>query len=146
MTTSEDTRPTKQPRLEDSITNMTSSLTSSLASSFLVQLDSAHPEARLPTRGSSLAAGYDLYSSQQVTIKKGGRAVVQTGIRIKVPQGCYGRVAPRSGLAVKHGIDVGAGVVDEDYRGLLGVVLFNFGEEDFTCELHRGPATISDSC
>ncbi len=45
--------------------------------------------------------------------------------------GTYGRVAPRSGLAVKHFIDVGAGVVDEDYRGPLGIVLFNHGSEDF---------------
>ena len=62
-----------------------------------------------------------------------GRTVVQTGIHIALPEGHYGRVAPRSGLAVKHGIDVGAGVVDSDYRGLLGIVLFNFGTEDFQC-------------
>lgn len=48
-----------------------------------------------------------------------------------IPEGCYGRVAPRSGLAVKHFIDVGAGVVDSDYRGNLKVLLFNFGEEAF---------------
>ena len=48
-----------------------------------------------------------------------------------MPTGCYGRIAPRSGLALKKFIDVGAGVVDEDYRGELGVVLFNFGEGDF---------------
>lgn len=60
-----------------------------------------------------------------------GRLVVPTDISIAVPHGCYGRVAPRSGLAVKNFIDVGAGVIDEDYRGPLGVVLFNFGEEEF---------------
>ena len=48
-----------------------------------------------------------------------------------MPNGCYGRIAPRSGLTLKKFIDVGAGVVDEDYRGELGVILFNFGEEDF---------------
>ena len=48
-----------------------------------------------------------------------------------MPTGCYGRIAPRSGLALKKFIDVGAGVVDEDYRGELGVILFNFGDEDF---------------
>lgn len=48
-----------------------------------------------------------------------------------IPSGCYGRVAPRSGLAVKNFIDVGAGVVDSDYRGNVGVVLFNFSDEDF---------------
>ena len=48
-----------------------------------------------------------------------------------MPPGTYGRVAPRSGLASKHGIDVGAGVVDEDYRGPLGVLLFNLSDTEF---------------
>ena len=51
-----------------------------------------------------------------------------------VPHGTYGRVAPRSGLASKHFIDVGAGVIDEDYRGLLGVVLFNHSDTSFKVE------------
>ncbi|CAO1624358.1 unnamed protein product [Parajaminaea phylloscopi] len=102
------------------------------ASSFLVARDRDHPNAKVPTRGSAEAAGYDLYASERITLPRRGRAVVQTGIRMQIPQGCYGRVAPRSGLAVKHGIDTGAGVVDSDYRGLLGVVLFNTSDEDFT--------------
>ncbi|KAI9140917.1 dUTPase-like protein [Paraphysoderma sedebokerense] len=88
-------------------------------------------KARVPVRGSSKAAGYDLCSAATVTIPARGRAVVPTDLSIAVPPGTYGRVAPRSGLAVKHFIDVGAGVVDEDYRGPLGVVLFNFGEKEF---------------
>jgi len=56
---------------------------------------------------------------------------VPTDISIAVPEGCYGRVAPRSGLATKHFIDTGAGVIDADYRGPVGVVLFNFAEVDF---------------
>lgn len=54
-----------------------------------------------------------------------------TDIQVQLPEGCYGRVAPRSGLAVKNFIDVGAGVVDEDYRGNLGVVLFNHSDTEF---------------
>jgi deoxyuridine 5'-triphosphate nucleotidohydrolase len=50
---------------------------------------------------------------------------------LKVPSGNYGRVAPRSGLAHKNFIDVGAGVIDEDYRGELGVILFNFSDTNF---------------
>ncbi|XP_006817345.1 deoxyuridine 5'-triphosphate nucleotidohydrolase-like [Saccoglossus kowalevskii] len=59
-----------------------------------------------------------------------------TDIQIQLPDGCYGRVAPRSGLAVKHFIDVGAGVIDQDYRGNVGVVMFNFSESEF--EVKKG--------
>lgn len=48
-----------------------------------------------------------------------------------IPEGCYGRVAPRSGLAIKFAIDVGAGVVDADYRGNLSILLFNFAPQEF---------------
>ncbi|XP_066492189.1 deoxyuridine 5'-triphosphate nucleotidohydrolase, mitochondrial [Tiliqua scincoides] len=84
-----------------------------------------------PSRGSSRAAGYDLYSAYDCEIPAAGKAVVKTDIQIALPPGCYGRIAPRSGLAAKHFIDVGAGVIDEDYRGNVGVVLFNFGKEPF---------------
>jgi dUTP pyrophosphatase len=57
--------------------------------------------------------------------------LVSTGLQIALPPNHYGRVAPRSGLASKHFIDVGAGVIDEDYRGEIKVLLFNFGENDF---------------
>lgn len=87
--------------------------------------------AILPTKGSPLAAGYDLYAANETLIPAKGKAIVKTGLALKIPSGNYGRVAPRSGLTVKHFIDVGAGVIDEDYRGELGVVLFNFSETDF---------------
>jgi dUTP pyrophosphatase len=57
---------------------------------------------------------------------------VDTGISIQPPPGCYGRVAPRSGLAAKYGIDVGAGVIDSDYRGIIRVILFNHNDQPFT--------------
>lgn len=87
--------------------------------------------AQLPTRGSTKAAGYDLYSTEGLVILPGRRAVVPTGISICLPDGCYGRIAPRSGLAVKHGIQVGAGVVDADYTGELKVVLFNHDTQPY---------------
>jgi dUTP pyrophosphatase len=83
------------------------------------------PDAQLPTRGSEGAAGYDLQSIESCVILPGKRAVVATGLSFELPAGVYGRIAPRSGLAVKHGIQVGAGVVDSDYRGEVKVVLFN---------------------
>ena len=88
-------------------------------------------KATLPVKGTTLAAGYDLSSAQQLTIPVNGRALVQTDISLSVPKGTYGRIAPRSGLAIKHGITTGAGVIDADYTGPIGVVLFNHGNQDF---------------
>ena len=80
--------------------------------------------AKLPTRASESDAGYDLYSCRDIIITPMDRVIVKTGIAIEIPKGFYGRIAPRSGLAVK-GIDVLAGVVDSGYRGEIGVVLVN---------------------
>lgn len=88
--------------------------------------------SKLPSRGSAMAAGYDLYASEGVAIKARSRALVPTGIAVAVPVGTYGRIAPRSGLAIKHGIDVGAGVVDADYTGEVRVVIFNHDDGDYT--------------
>ena len=74
-------------------------------------------QARAPVKGSERAAGFDLFSAETVIIQPGGRACVKTDLQLAIPPGCYGRVAPRSGLALKHGIDVGTGVVDADYKG-----------------------------
>ncbi|KAH8144687.1 uncharacterized protein LAJ45_11280 [Morchella importuna] len=89
------------------------------------------PKAQLPTRGSAFAAGYDVYSSHATTIPARGKALVDTDISIAVPAGTYGRIAPRSGLASKNFIDVGAGVIDADYRGQVKVLLFNHSDSDF---------------
>lgn len=91
-------------------------------------------KAKLPTRGSALAAGYDLYSAEKKVIPARGKALIDTQLSIAVPLGTYGRVAPRSGLASKFMIDTGAGVIDADYRGVLYVLLFNHSDADFTVE------------
>ena len=90
----------------------------------------------LPTRGSDGAVGYDLYSNCDGVIAKGERGVVSTGIAISLPPGVYGRVAPRSGLAMKNGIQIGAGVIDPDYTGEISVIIFNMGDIDF--EVKKG--------
>lgn len=87
--------------------------------------------ASLPVRGSSGAAGYDLASAYDITVPARGKALCKTDLSIAIPLGTYARVAPRSGLAWKHSISVGAGVVDADYRGNVGVILFNHSETDF---------------
>ena len=94
-----------------------------------------HPEARLPTRGSPLAAGLDLYSVERVTLRPGARAAVRTGLAVAIPSGFYGRVAPRSGLAVKSGLDTLAGVVDADYRGEILCALVNHGDASVEIEV-----------
>lgn len=95
-----------------------------------------HPDARIPRRETSDAAGYDLASVQHVEIPSHGTAIVSTGLAIAVPDGTYGRIAPRSGLAAKHSIGVGAGVVDGGYRGEVKVVLFNHGHVPYV--VHPG--------
>ncbi len=86
---------------------------------------------RLPEYGSAGAAGADLRASEALLIAPGGRAAVPTGVRLSLPPGHVGLVWPRSGLAVKHGIDTLAGVIDSDYRGELRVVLVNHGDAPF---------------
>ena len=92
------------------------------------------PVAKLPTRGSAHAAGLDLYSIEDVTLEAGARAAVRTGLSVAIPEGFYGRVAPRSGLAVNYGLDVLAGVIDSDYRGEIICALVNHGRERFVVE------------
>lgn len=65
-----------------------------------------------------------------------GKACIMTDIQVQLPEGCYGRVAPRSGLSWKNHLDVGAGVIDRDYRGNVGVVLFNHAQTAY--EVKKG--------
>jgi len=89
------------------------------------------PEAKLPVRGSAQAAGFDLSAAVAASIPAHGKAIVKTGLSIATPLQTYARIAPRSGLAAKHMLHCGAGVVDADYRGEVGVVLFNHGAIPF---------------
>jgi len=95
-----------------------------------IQIKKLSELAKIPTRGSIFAAGYDLYSTEDYTLNPLERYLFKTGISIAIPQGNYGRIAPRSGLAYKDGIDVMGGVIDQDYRGNVGVILINFGSSE----------------
>jgi dUTP pyrophosphatase len=86
----------------------------------------------LPRYGSDAAAGADLVAAEAVVLQPGERAAVATAIHLELPPGHVGLVWPRSGLALKHGIDTLAGVIDSDYRGEVRVVLVNHGREAFT--------------
>jgi dUTP pyrophosphatase len=92
---------------------------------------SAGEGGRLPAYGSAAAAGADLCAAEDVVLEPGARAAVATALRVAIPRGHVGLVWPRSGLAVRHGIDTLAGVIDSDYRGEVRVVLVNHGREPF---------------
>ena len=79
-------------------------------------------------------AGADLTASQKMLIPPRDRLLVTTGIRLEIPEGHVGLIWPRSGLAVKKGIDCGAGVIDSHYRGEVKVLLFNHSDNEFQIE------------
>jgi len=90
-----------------------------------------HENASLPKQGSVLSAGSDLYSVENYTLLPLTRRLISTGIKMQFPSNVYGRIAPRSGLAFKNGIDVMAGVIDPDYTGEIKVLLYNNSNEPF---------------
>ncbi|KHN95355.1 dUTP pyrophosphatase [Metarhizium album ARSEF 1941] len=131
-----------------------------------LQVKKLSDKARLPTRGSAFAAGYDIYAAKDTVVPARGKVLVDTDISIAVPAGTCepvpsslppslpllhapfhtggtnhcrgsskdGRIAPRSGLAAKHFIDTGAGVIDADYRGQVKVLLFNHSDAEFAVQ------------
>jgi len=87
--------------------------------------------AKIPTKGTRDSAGYDLYSTENGIIYPNSRVMIGTGISIKLSTGYYGRIAPRSGLAYKNGIDIFGGVIDSDYIGEIKCILYNSGNEPY---------------
>lgn len=93
------------------------------------------PKAKMPKRGTNQSAGYDIFPAEfPVTIRPKTRETISTGIKLAIPPGHYGQIAPRSGLAHKTGIDTLAGVIDADYRGEIKVILYNTSDEDYIIE------------
>jgi len=99
-------------------------------------------EARVPTRGSSRAAGHDLYANERTDVPARDQAIVGTGIAIGRPHNTYGRIASRSSLAVKHQLMTNAGVIDSDYRGEVKVILANLGDQPYRLEKGEGIAQL----
>jgi len=87
--------------------------------------------ARVPTKGFRMAAGHDIDAVKDGTIPAQRQMSVDTGIAIRLPRGTYGRLAARSGMASKHGITVGGGVIDADYTGQIKVILRNHGDTNY---------------
>ena len=83
------------------------------------------PCSQVPVRSTSQSAGYDLFSCEDVVIEPSVRRSVRTGISLSMPEGVYGRIAPRSGLSLRHFIDIAGGVIDPDYRREIEVIMKN---------------------
>ena len=97
----------------------------------MFQFARTHENAQVPFRANSFDAGMDLCACENAIVSPGGRMIVDTGLAILISSDCYARVAPRSGLAAKHGIDVLAGVVDCTYTGNIKVILYNTSNTPF---------------
>ncbi|HAC49100.1 deoxyuridine 5'-triphosphate nucleotidohydrolase [Sulfitobacter sp. HI0082] len=101
--------------------------------------DGADRSLPMPAYESAGAAGADLRANLPegpVTLAPGARTLISTGLHMAIPQGFEVQIRPRSGLALKHGITLinGPGTIDSDYRGILGVIMGNMGQEAFTVE------------
>lgn len=107
-----------------------------MSNELTVKIKKLSPDVNLPHYQTLHSAGVDLEANikENIVIRSGKRALIETGISIELPQGFEAQVRPRSGLALKHGISVlnSPGTIDADYRGEIKVILINLGEEDFT--------------
>ena len=103
----------------------------SSTSSSLLRFVKLSKHAQTRTRGSPKAAGLDLYSASSTKVPARGNELIFTDLQIQHPDGCCGRIAPRSGLALNHHIHVVGGVIDPDYRGNVGVVIYNHSNAPF---------------
>lgn len=91
--------------------------------------------AKLPSRADAMSAGYDLYSVEDITVQSHSWSLVDIGISIEMPDGVYGRIAPRSGLSLK-GLCIGAGVIDRSYTGNIKVVIYNHADTDYQISIN----------
>ncbi|XP_074560066.1 uncharacterized protein LOC141816131 [Curcuma longa] len=91
----------------------------------IVEFTRLNPNSTIPTRATEGAAGYDLHITANVEIGAGDRDLLGTGLAMAIPEGYYGRIAPRSGVAWKKGIHIGARIIDSDYRGEIKILVFN---------------------
>jgi dUTP pyrophosphatase len=95
-------------------------------SQIVLKVKKLNNDAVLPTRATPGSVGYDLVAISDHLVAKGQRVLIKLGIAIVLPDGCSGKICPKSGLALK-GVDIGGGVIDTDYRGEVGVILINNG-------------------
>jgi len=97
--------------------------------------DKNFSDMKLPEYQTSYSSGIDLYAAVEspIVLKPNEVKLIPTGIRLSIPEGYEGQIRPRSGLALKHSIGIlnSPGTIDADYRGEVGIILFNFGKDNF---------------
>ena len=95
---------------------------------------SATDIVKIPLKAYIDSAGYDLFANESIQVLSNSRALISTGLKMQIPNGFYGQISPRSGLALMNGIVAFSGTVDSGYIGIVYVLLFNFSSKDFLVE------------
>ena len=100
---------------------------------YCIPMNNTYPECviKIPKIQTPKSAGYDLYANSDGCVKGMSHKLIKTKIRIKIPDNYCGQIWPRSSLSLKNGIETGAGIIDSDYQGELGVILYNHTDTDF---------------
>lgn len=100
-----------------------------------IEFKKLHPDAQIPQYMTDLAAGLDIQArlDSSMELLPGQRCLIPTGLAVAIPAGYEVQVRPRSGLAIKHGISLvnSPGTIDADYRGEIGIILINHGQDSF---------------
>ena len=102
-----------------------------MAEYVILHWQKAYEHSKAPTRATPYSAGTDVYSAFEYCIPRKGKAIIDIGLHLIIPLGYYGRIASKSGNSVNHSLEVGAGAVDPDFTGIVHVVLYNHGDEDY---------------
>ena len=87
------------------------------------------------------STGHNLFASQIIKVHAGSRALVSIELRMAIPKGFFGRISPRSGLAVNRGIVAFNGIIDSGYRGIIYILLFNFSHDDYIVKKRKSYCT-----
>ena len=103
-----------------------------LESELLIKVNCSSNEVLIPKKIYVDSAGHDLFANESIKVCAGSRALVTVDLRMA--KGFFGRISPRSGLAVNHGIVAFNGTIDAGYRGIIYVLLFNFSKDDYIVE------------
>jgi len=105
-----------------------------------VQVQLLNKDAKLPTQSYEAAAGWDLYANETKRVPGHGKTLIKTGLAFAFPKGYYGQLKPRSGIALKTPLMLDAGVIDEDYRGEVSVIIVN--TSDYPTDVERGTKLV----